>query len=440
MDQIARHRLEKEVQKFVLSIDRSAVCALASSFHPKKQRCQIFEDEKKGSYNICIPVEFFDKNDESTGERWMVRIPLLPRLGFPEEKLRGEIATMKFIAEITTVPIPHLHGYSIGKANILGLPFMLLQYIDGKPLRSVSMMDLSDSDRCQLFRNVCEVYFQLFPHKFSHVGAFTLDSADENWVFELNRPLSMFLNDQALAGYNLCSQIPPDRIFQSTIDYVFMIHRALLMDFDLGKDTVYNEWDVRSYLFALHSCCQWLMEWVKTDYNHGPFILMHGDLRSSNILVDDRLNIMSVLDWEWSHTIPVQMFVPPPWLTGLELLGVLDGINRLIYETCVDVFKSEMWSLEFERHSKAISTAELRLSTVWEQDSHRDNFISLGLNQPHYFGNLYCSVVDHNCYELGKPFEERLDEFFKTHTSKLELVQKKLRISSSLIRSAKGLE
>ncbi|KAI1909794.1 hypothetical protein LOZ39_004636 [Ophidiomyces ophidiicola] len=120
------------------------------------------------------------------------------------------------------------------------------------------------------------------------------------------------------------------------------------------------------------------------------------------------------------------MFVPPPWLTGLELLGVLDGVNRLIYETCVDLFKSEMWSLEFERHSKTMNTAELRLSKVWEQDSHRENFISLGLNQPHYFGNLYCSVVDHDCYELGKPFEERLDEFFKTHTSKLELVQKKI--------------
>ncbi|QVM10290.1 hypothetical protein D8B26_004950 [Coccidioides posadasii str. Silveira] len=102
MDQLTRHLLDKEVKKFIDSIEPSLVCKLASSLHPEKKSCQVFSDPQKGSYNICFPVVFTDAGDqipnvESTqnAERWMIRIPLLPRLAFPEEKMRGEIATMK---------------------------------------------------------------------------------------------------------------------------------------------------------------------------------------------------------------------------------------------------------------------------------------------------------------------------------------------------------
>ncbi|KMP10204.1 hypothetical protein CIRG_09885 [Coccidioides immitis RMSCC 2394] len=102
MDLITQHRIKKEAQEFIACIDQSAICELATSFHPAKKCCRIFDEVKKGGFNVCFPVEFMD----SPGERWMVRIPILPRLAFPEEKLRGEIATMKFIAEKTTIPIP----------------------------------------------------------------------------------------------------------------------------------------------------------------------------------------------------------------------------------------------------------------------------------------------------------------------------------------------
>ena len=36
------------------------------------------------------------------------------------------------------------------------------------------------------------------------------------------------------------------------------------------------------------------MEYVFPEYNHGLFILMHGNFRSLNIIVDENLNIVSV--------------------------------------------------------------------------------------------------------------------------------------------------
>lgn len=95
MDDITRHKVSTEAECFIESIDPSTVCDLASSYHPDKQRCWIFDEKKKGGFNVCFPVEFASRQDGTTGERWMVRVPILPRLAFPEEKLRSEIATMK---------------------------------------------------------------------------------------------------------------------------------------------------------------------------------------------------------------------------------------------------------------------------------------------------------------------------------------------------------
>nr|KMM66373.1 hypothetical protein CPAG_02712 [Coccidioides posadasii RMSCC 3488] len=162
--------------------------------------------------------------------------------------------------------------------------------------------------------------------KFNHIGALTLDSNDKNWVFEHNRPLSILMNEQTLAGFNPSRLIAPNQVFHSAIDYIFMIHQALLDEFHLRRDSVCGESDARSYLYGLHNSRQFLIDWVKPEHNHGPFVLMHGDLRSANILVDDDLNIVSVLDWEWSHTIPLQMFVLSTLAQWLRSAWNLEGV------------------------------------------------------------------------------------------------------------------
>jgi hypothetical protein len=94
MDQIRKRDVENACNDFIASIDRAAVCDLASSFHDKKP-CRMFKEPQRGSYNVCFPVIFASNQESNEGEKWMVRFPLLPRLPFWEEKLRGEIATMK---------------------------------------------------------------------------------------------------------------------------------------------------------------------------------------------------------------------------------------------------------------------------------------------------------------------------------------------------------
>lgn len=61
---------------------------------------------------------------------------------------------------------------------------------------------------------------------------------------------------------------------------------------------------------------------------------MHGDLLMlmSNLLFDDELNLVGVLDWEWSFVVPAQMLTPPVWLSGGDPKWMFIGTNLFYNE------------------------------------------------------------------------------------------------------------
>jgi hypothetical protein len=98
MDQIHSRLINDATDAFIASIDCSSICNLASTFHPQGKPCRVFCEPKKGSYNVCFFVVFLsDEGGADTDEKWVVRLPLMPRLAFPDEKIRSEIATMKCV-------------------------------------------------------------------------------------------------------------------------------------------------------------------------------------------------------------------------------------------------------------------------------------------------------------------------------------------------------
>ncbi|WEW56652.1 hypothetical protein PRK78_002100 [Emydomyces testavorans] len=362
------------------------------------------------------------------GEKWMVRIPLLPRLAFPEEKMRSEIATMKYVAEKTTIPIPRLYGYSISRNNILGLPFMLVEYIEGNTLYPTNLRTMDRDKRKHLHAQIGDVYIQLYRQQFDRIGALTLDKNDEHWVFASNRPLTVDVNEQEVSGLEICNYLPPNRTFHSTIDYIYMVTKLISNDFHRGRDCIVNEDDARWYLYSIYASQSILMEWVNPKYNQGPFVLMHGDLRPPNIIIDDDFNIVSILDWEWSHTVPVQLFVPPSWLTNREITEISKDISSLSYLSAVYNFIRQVEYQENAFHNpKRLLMKDLPLTALWRSLSDiKDFLIPLGLLMPHCFGNVYWDVLDHQYY--GQNSEERVQAFFQLDFRKpqLQAVKKKV--------------
>ncbi|OAX80849.1 hypothetical protein ACJ72_04811 [Emergomyces africanus] len=423
MDQITKHRVDQAAEEFIASIDPSKVCELASSFHPTKRTCRIFSDWKKGGFNVCFPVIFNEDPESMDGEKWMVRFPLRPRLAFPEEKLRSEIATMKYIAEKTTIPIPHLHGYSItGDNTVLGLPFMLLEYVEGKTLAGVVLHKLEKSTREYFYFQLAGIYLQLYHQQFDRIGALTLDENDENWVFANNRPLTVDVNEQEVGGLDFCSRfLPPQQTFTSTVDYVYLVFRLIYNDYYRCPDSITGEEDAQHYRYSIWAGQSVAMEWVKPEYNHGPFILMHGDLRPSNIVIDNNFNITSILDWEWSHTLPAQLFaVPPYWLTNREVAQIAKPLSSFAYTSASSDFIDAIYEYLFTHYNpQRRSRFELPQSKIWQDLRFVDNIFAHGLLQPYYFGSAYCHALDARYYDRDR--NKRVEAFFKLSIRQPEL-------------------
>jgi hypothetical protein len=93
MDRETADRVKREGEMFFASINQDTICELASSASGGLQ-CRNFGKPMRGSYNICFPFEL----DGTAGiRRWIVRVPNLPAVAFPEEKMRGEVATIKYV-------------------------------------------------------------------------------------------------------------------------------------------------------------------------------------------------------------------------------------------------------------------------------------------------------------------------------------------------------
>ncbi|PGH05239.1 hypothetical protein AJ79_06850 [Helicocarpus griseus UAMH5409] len=146
---------------------------------------------------------------------------------------------------------------------------------------------------------------------------------------------------------------------------------------------------------------------------------MHGDLRPPNIIVDDGLNIVSILDWEWSHTVPAHLFAPPFWLTNREVLGISKDIPSLQYYMTFCTLRSSIISQEKRLYKLPLK--ELTLFNLWKLHETESLLNAHGLLKPHYFGNIFCDALDRHYY--GENAQERMQAFFN-----LGIRQKELRI------------
>lgn len=71
-------------------------------------------------------------------------------------------------------------------------------------------------------------------------------------------------------------------------------------------------------IFALECLEKEVSRLSNFRWDDGRFILSHFDLRWPNILVDDDSNIVAIIDWEWTGSIPRQSFTPPSWIAGRD--------------------------------------------------------------------------------------------------------------------------
>ncbi|KAH9906840.1 protein kinase-like domain-containing protein [Xylariomycetidae sp. FL2044] len=203
-------------------------------------------------------------------ERWVVRVPLAPCLAFAaRDKLESEAVTMRLVAEKTTIPIPKIHPYALGCDSFPLSTFIILKYVEGEKFSWARIKALSDEEKARFYTALTDIHIQLRRLEFS-----------SSWRLIWGRE-----------GFEVCKP-------------------AMTIDINL-RELVMVQIISTISMFRKHA-----EGWVDRDLDRGPFVLVYGDLEPFNLMVNEHKDAISVLDWEWSRIVPLQVCRPPLWLTA----------------------------------------------------------------------------------------------------------------------------
>ncbi|KAK1768897.1 kinase-like domain-containing protein [Phialemonium atrogriseum] len=335
---------EDKVKAFVDSTDPIAVCDAAS-----------------GSYNVCFFVEFVDENT-----KWV-----------------SEVATMRYLESKTTIPLPHVCGFGRGgtvdKLNPTGLAYIILEYIPGHSLDILAFVKESRERKAHFYSQLIDILAQLRQQEFDYAGSL-LPDPDGGLAPILGPSLSMQLNELQIDQGN--SAVPTAR-FASAVDFAFHQYHILDQKYRLPA----------SDMSELNTQLE----------NHGPFVLAHTDLRWSNIIVDEDLNIQGVIDWEWASTVPRQFFMPPTWIARRPPDSMAGVHYRIEYRWFYDILEAKA----------ATSEPCHQLAEEWGRNLMKRVDLPLAVTLRHHnrFLNIYYRGVYPVFYKT--PRTDTVNQFFE---------------------------
>lgn len=171
--------------------------------------------------------------------------------------------------------------------------------------------------------------------------------------------------------------------FSTAKEYVAYRCRILSETYHLpGADESLDS--IMSEMFAVDSVSEQTMKMLDPLWNHGPFILAHQDLRHNNIIIDeDDFSIKGVIDWEFTGTVPRQLFTPPPWITGHDCEG-MDESKR-------DLFCSQFYQ-QLEAASRC-SADSARLKEDWDTHTKETLAVAQILRRPSTLEDVYYKFI-----------------------------------------------
>ncbi|KAH7924932.1 hypothetical protein BV22DRAFT_1012251 [Leucogyrophana mollusca] len=97
----------------------------------------------------------------------------------PRLKTESEVATLQYLREKTSVPVPFVHHYDANPYNRLGGEYILMSKASGIPLSRVYHSLPNDQIKA-LFGNIASIIIPLFARRFTHLGSLYFGSSAES--------------------------------------------------------------------------------------------------------------------------------------------------------------------------------------------------------------------------------------------------------------------
>ncbi|KAG8169937.1 hypothetical protein KVR01_000682 [Diaporthe batatas] len=283
-----------------------------------------------GSYNFNIEIIFDDGIV-------LFRFPI-PGVGvYPDDKIQTEVATMRYVADHTNIPVPHIYRWGTAAENPtrLHVPFIIMDYI---PHATTIGQALEDPDfkipsipesekRDYLYQQMADISLQLYKLSSDRIGS--LEILDDGKYAVTSAPLPHNTAYQVVNCSVPVAVLPPrDEIYSSSKEYLADaadMHVAALLF--MNEKFMGSADDCKNKFVARHLVRKILHErqQAQSGQPREVFRLWGDDFRPESVLLDKNGVVVGVVDWEFTYFAPETYYSNPPWWLLIEAMDKLIG-------------------------------------------------------------------------------------------------------------------
>ncbi|KAK4452739.1 hypothetical protein QBC34DRAFT_398176 [Podospora aff. communis PSN243] len=269
-----------------------------------------------------------------------------PHGNITERLLASEAATLKYVQKNTTIPVPEVFYYSSTYDNDIGIPFILMSKAPGEPLSKFNWQTHPHEQPVsrRAGRPVTDEE-KLFDLRFSTIGSL-LEGDEGYYVGECLSPGHVFEDrgtiedmergpfhseseyfvslatalrlhaEQLPMGYHvLRAPLPVPQEYSNFAEY----HAATDRWNDFATIGGLAESSANRFQYCLAS--ELLQDTIipnMTNPSACPpapgFPLYHHDISTQNLFIDDDMNAICIIDWDFSSTVPPDQLLSTPGL------------------------------------------------------------------------------------------------------------------------------
>ncbi|KAF5020420.1 hypothetical protein F66182_7547 [Fusarium sp. NRRL 66182] len=360
---LTEQQLEFATNEFVESIDTDAIRTLATKYTgglPCSIRCR-----QQGSFNVCFVLDFPDDIAR------VVRLPIEPAVHNAWDKNSPEDCRRQFFGDIIDI----------------FAQLRRLEFSQGGSL----MPNATVGTWPQLLRSILRREEAFIPQS----------ATDHGFGPRLVGAISMRKNELQIDGYTA------SRSVSTTVNEYFREQYQLLECIwkmpaqELSREKAQRD-EFALYALSLEEAQN--IAGLKTGLSGDSFHLSHPDLRVDNIIVDDKLRICGIIDWEFSVTVPRYAFLPPSWLTGYDTTSMISKLD----------FSSEFMSVLSSKKHRSYSHAQL--AQDWSFQDHLRLPMAYIFLDPSDLIWLFYQHIYPRLYK--KPYNEVVPLFFQLPENK----------------------
>ena len=222
------------------------------------------------------------------------------------------------IKQMTTIPIPTVHHFDASADNDIGCPYILMDFLEGKPLWQGWFDEKSSRSSLERFRakvlqSIATAMVQLSQFSVDRGGSLRFNSDGQpvdvaaarvpDWLSEQDIMNGLKTSSE---GCLYCEKGP---ITDAASSFLFMLNRRGIREEDGSH--------VRGIDEVLRLLTQWTLEKVDHSIDHqSPFVLAHPDFALQNFLVKDDGTLCGIIDWDGVAAVPLSVgcLRYPDWL------------------------------------------------------------------------------------------------------------------------------